>query len=368
MAPVVAELKRRRGLRVVIAVSAQHRDMLDQVLSLFKLSSDVDLNVMKPGQSLTDVTVRVIERMEPVLKKVRPDLLLVHGDTTTSLAGTIAAYYQKIPVGHVEAGLRTFDLQQPFPEEANRKLTDTLAQLYFCPTDLSAENLKREGHKSKNIFITGNTVIDALLATAAAERPFSDKKIGRLVQRWKPSDRAVLMTAHRRENFGQPFVHIFQAVRRLSARFPHVQWLYPVHPNPNVTGPAKKILGGLANVTLCAPLDYSDLVMVMKRVTLVLTDSGGLQEEAPSLGKPVLVLRDVTERPEAVKAGTVKLVGSAPVKIVANVSRLLTDRAFYSSMANAVNPYGDGRASVRIADSIEYYFGRRPNRPAPFRA
>jgi UDP-N-acetylglucosamine 2-epimerase (non-hydrolysing) len=366
MAPVVAALKRRASFKVVIAVSAQHRGMLDQVLKLFRLSSDVDLDVMKPGQSLTDVTVRVIERMEPVLKRVRPDLVLVHGDTTTSLAGAIASFYQHIPVGHVEAGLRTFDLEQPFPEEANRQLTDTLSTLYFCPTSLSEKNLLRERRNRNHIFITGNTVIDALLGVAAKPHTFTDTKVARVLSRWDSSTRSILMTAHRRENFGKPFDEIFKAVHALARRFERVQWVYPVHPNPNVESPARRILAGLANVHLCSPLDYADLVQVMKRSTLVVTDSGGLQEEAPSLGKPVLVLRDVTERPEAVKAGTVRLVGSDSKKIIQAVTRLLTQPAYHSKMANAVNPYGDGHASERIADAIAWYFGLARAKPRAF--
>ncbi len=366
MAPVVAALRRRKLFRVVIALSAQHRGMLDQVLALFRLSSDVDLDVMKPGQSLTDVTVRVVERMAPVLKRVQPDLVLVHGDTTTALAGTLSSFYQRIPVGHVEAGLRTFDLERPFPEEANRQLIDTLAQLYFCPTSLSAKNLLREHRNRDHIFITGNTVIDALLGVASRSHRFADKKIEKLLSNWNFSTRLVLMTAHRRENFGQPFEAIFKAIHTLARRFESVQWVYPVHPNPNVEGPAHRILHGLPNVHLCSPLDYADLVQVMKRSTFVITDSGGLQEEAPSLGKPVLVLRDVTERPEAVKAGTVRLVGSDSRKIIRAATKLLTDKPFYSEMANAVNPYGDGLASERIAHAIEWYFGLMRTKPGIF--
>jgi UDP-N-acetylglucosamine 2-epimerase (non-hydrolysing) len=366
MAPVVAALARRKSFRVVTAVSAQHRDMLDQVLALFRLKSQVDLDVMKSGQSLTDVTVRVLERMEPVLKRIRPDLVLVHGDTTTSLAGTLAAFYQRIPVGHVEAGLRTFDLDRPFPEEANRQITDVLTQLYFCPTSLSESHLRKEGRSADRIFVTGNTVIDALLGVAAQSHRFTDPKVKALLADKSVTRRLILMTAHRRENFGKPFDAIFKAVREISRRFPDAHWIYPVHPNPNVEKPAHEILGGVPNIHLLAPLDYADLVQVMKRSTLVVTDSGGLQEEAPSLGKPVLVLRDVTERPEAVKAGTVHLVGSDFNTIVRSASRLLNDASFYSKMANAVNPYGDGKASERIAHAIEWYFGLKRTKPARF--
>jgi UDP-N-acetylglucosamine 2-epimerase (non-hydrolysing) len=257
-------------------------------------------------------------------------------------------------------------LDRPFPEEANRQITDVLAQLYFCPTSLSAANLKREHRDPNHVFITGNTVIDALLDVAAKPHKFADKTVEKILASWTPQTRSILMTAHRRENFGAPFEQIFKSVRELARRFEAVQWIYPVHPNPNVEQPARKILQGLPNVHLCSPLDYADLVQVMKRSTLVVTDSGGLQEEAPSLGKPVLVLRDVTERPEAVKAGTVRLVGSNAKKIVQTASKLLTDTAFHSKMANAVNPYGDGRASVRIAHAIEWYFGLTRGKPGAF--
>lgn len=357
MAPVVDQLKSDKNFRVTVAVSAQHRDMLDQVLKIFGLKSDIDLDVMRPGQTLYELTSRVLLKFEPVLEKIKPDLVLVHGDTTTTLAGTLAAYYKKIPVGHVEAGLRTGDRYRPFPEEMNRRVTDAGATLFFAPTNESKRNLLREGHNDKYIFVTGNTVIDALLETAARPAKIPLKVTGKVV----------LMTAHRRENFGAPFKHVFNSVRQLARRFPNVQWVYPVHPNPNVKKPAHALLGGLSNVRLMPPLDYAALVALMKRCSFVVTDSGGLQEEAPSLGKPVLVLRDVTERPEAVRAGTVRLVGTDSGKFEREVTKLLLDKKHYAKMANAVNPYGDGRAAQRIHQAIRWYFGMSRTRPATFR-
>lgn len=366
MAPVVKRLQADKAFDVRVAVSAQHRDMLDQVLRIFKVRANVDLNLMKKGQTLTDITVDVLRRFEPVLKRIKPDLVLVHGDTTTTFAGTLASFYQKIPVGHVEAGLRTRDLFQPYPEEANRRLADALCALYFAPTSESRKNLLNDNAKSERIFVTGNTVIDALLWTAAGNRPVRSPALKTALQRagHKP---LILMTAHRRENFGAPFERIFSAIRQLSSAFPHHHWIYPVHPNPNVAGPARRRLGGLPNVHLMAPLDYGDLVSVLKRSVLVVTDSGGLQEEAPSLGKPVLVLREVTERPEAVKAGTVELVGTNPARLKKAVTSLLSNPRVYRRMANAVNPYGDGRAAERIHQAIRWYFGmgRRPGEFSP---
>ncbi len=368
MAPVVKQLMRESCFRVVVAVSAQHRGMLDQVLAAFKIKSHVDLDLMKPGQSLSDITVRVLDRFGPVLDRIKPDMVLVHGDTTTTLAGTLACYYKQIPVGHVEAGLRTNDLYRPFPEEANRQLTDALAALYFCPTNESAKNLHLEHRNRDRIFVTGNTVIDALLDTVETRKVVKDERLNKLLARMRASrTRMVLMTAHRRENFGKPFENVLSAVKQLSAKFPDVEWIYPVHPNPNVHGPAHRVLGKLSNVHLFAPLDYTDLVQAMDASTIVVTDSGGLQEEAPSLGKPVLVLRDVTERPEAVHAGTVLLVGTDEKKIVRETTKLLTDRRYYGKIANAVNPYGDGKASKRTSDAIRWYFGFSKSKPAPFR-
>jgi UDP-N-acetylglucosamine 2-epimerase (non-hydrolysing) len=365
---VVREFKSDSRFRVYVGLSAQHRGMLDQVLKLFGLKSDIDLDLMRKSQTLFDITSRVLTKFEPALERIKPDMVLVHGDTTTTLGGSLASFYKKIPVGHVEAGLRTNDLYRPFPEEANRRLTDALTTLYFAPTAESRDNLRKENISSKRIFITGNTVIDALLSVAEKKLSVRDSKLKKILREIdRRHARVILMTAHRRENFGAPFRNAFGAVRDAARRFPDVHWIYPVHPNPNVQGPARKILGSSKNIHLMAPLDYFDLVAVMKRSALVVTDSGGLQEEAPSLGKPVLVLRDVTERPEAVDAGTVRLVGTNPKKILGEVSRLLTDKAYYQRMANAVNPYGDGGACDRIRDAVLWHFGRRAKAPAPFR-
>jgi len=371
MAPVVRALKAARSITAQVVVSAQHRGMLDQVLDVFGLSADGDLDIMRPNQSLFDVTSAVLSRFDKALDRFRPDLVLVHGDTTTSFAGTLASYYKKIPVGHVEAGLRTRDLYQPFPEEANRRLTDALAALHFAPTEESRRNLLRENASPAGIFVTGNTVIDALLQAAAARRPVRNRAVARILDRVRSTGgRLILMTAHRRENFGAPFAEAFAAIRELSAHreFADVHWLYPVHPNPNVKAAAARHLKGRPNIHLVEPLDYGDLVAVLQASTLVVTDSGGLQEEAPSLGKPVLVLRAVTERPEAVRAGTVKLVGTDRNMILKETRRLLTDRAHYRRMSTAVNPYGDGKAADRIARAVAWYFDRTKKRPAPFKA
>jgi UDP-N-acetylglucosamine 2-epimerase (non-hydrolysing) len=370
MAPVVRALKGERSIDARVVVSAQHREMLDQVLQVFDLKADGDLDVMRPNQSLFDVTREVLARFEKAIDKFKPDLVLVHGDTTTSFAGTLACYYKKVAVGHVEAGLRTNDLYRPFPEEANRRLTDALATLHFAPTEEARRNLRRENINPRGIFVTGNTVIDALLQAAKKGRPVRNRAVARVLdKRASFGARIALLTAHRRENFGAPFDSAFSAVRELSRRreFSDVHWIYPVHPNPNVKKAVKRHLTGLANVHLVDPLDYGDLVAVLQAATIVLTDSGGLQEESPSLGKPVLVLRDVTERPEAVRAGTVKLVGTDKVKILRETRRLLTDKNHYRRMAEAVNPYGDGRAAARIAQGVAWYFNPSRRKPAPFR-
>lgn len=367
MAPVVQALQKEKRFVVTVAVSAQHRAMLDQVLNAFRLRSHVDLDLMRKGQSLFDVTSRILKSFEPVLEKTKPDLVLVHGDTTTTLGGSLAAYYKKIPVGHVEAGLRTNNKYQPFPEEINRRVTDSIATLFFAPTSQSQRNLLKENVPARQVFVTGNTVIDALLTTAQKTVPFRNKKLKNLLHRLKGEKTPfVLMTAHRRENFGRPFENVLRAVLALSKKFPGVHWVYPVHPNPNVEVPAYKYLKGRTNVHLFSPLEYTDLVQAMKQCVLVVTDSGGLQEEAPSLGKPVLVLRHVTERPEAVRAGTVRLVGTDPLKIENAVTRLLSDRRYYRKIANAVNPYGDGLASRRIVEAIGWYFGFRKKKPSSF--
>ena len=358
MAPVVKAIEQNENLQSVVTVTAQHREMLDQVL--FQIVPDYDLNLMKQGQTLTDITAGVLHGLEDILKKEQPDLVLVHGDTTTTFAATLAAFYQQIPVGHVEAGLRSGNMYSPYPEEANRKLTGVMTTLHFSPTPESRQNLLRENADDTKIFVTGNTVIDALLATVRTGYQFSDTDFQALLD---SPGKKVLITAHRRENQGAPMAHIFQAVRRLHETLPEVQFIFPIHKNPKVRELAAKILGDLDRVSIIEPLDYEPFANAMSRVDLILTDSGGLQEEAPALGKPVLVLRDTTERPEAVTAGTVELVGTDEEAIYHTAWTLLTDETAYSKMANAVNPYGDGKACGRITAAIEYYFGMREERP-----
>ena len=365
MAPVVLALKARREFSAAVAVTAQHRGMLDQVLKLFGLRPDADLDLMRENQSLTDITVRGLAGLAAVFARRRPDMVLVHGDTTTTLAASLAAYYHKIPVGHVEAGLRTHDPYRPFPEEINRRLTDALAAAHFAPTLEARRNLLREGIDARRIFVTGNTGIDALRLARARLAKFPPRLPMRAASAL--AGRCVLVTAHRRENFGRPLEEIFRALRAVARRRPSLSILYPVHPNPRVLGPARRILGAERNVVLTPPLDYGALVHAMTRVTLVVTDSGGIQEEAPGLGKPVLVLREVTERPEAVRAGTVRLVGRSRAKVEREISRLLDDRGLYRKMAAAVNPYGDGRAAERTVKGLLFYFGLTKARPEPFR-
>lgn len=361
MAPVVRALEAAPGIDSRVCVTAQHRDMLDQVLRLFELTPDHDLDLMKPGQDLTELTCRILLGMRDVLTEERPDLVLVHGDTATTLAASLAAFYARVPIGHVEAGLRTFDLAAPFPEEANRVLTDRLTTLFFAPTRKSADHLLAESIPENRVFITGNTVIDALLwvRDRMADRPWSEfQDVLGDFQAVLESDRAiVLITGHRRESFGGGFERICRAVRTLSERHPNVAFVYPVHLNPKVQGPVNATLGGLPNVHLLPPLDYAPFVKLMDRSMVVLTDSGGIQEEAPSLGKPVLVMRDVTERPEGIAAGTVALVGTDEAKIVDEVTRLLLDEAHYQGMSRAHNPYGDGQSSRRIAEIIREAMG-----------
>ena len=357
MAPVVRALDADPRFTGRVCVTAQHRDMLDQVLHLFQIEPHHDLNLMRPGQSLHGLTARVIEGLQPVLEAERPDVVLVHGDTTTTLAATLAAFYSRVPVGHVEAGLRTGDLDAPFPEEANRVLADKLCRYFFPPTPRAAEALRAEGVPEGRITVTGNTVIDALLwvRDAARGRPWGAEGAvyGGLAPFLPREDvPVVLITGHRRESFGQGFRDICGALRRLAQRFPGAQWVYPVHLNPQVQAPVREILSDLPNVHLLPPLDYLPFVRLMDRAALILTDSGGVQEEAPSLGVPVLVMRAVTERPEGVEAGTVRLVGTDPDALVAETSRLLTDGAAADAMRRAHNPYGDGRASARILDAL----------------
>lgn len=360
MAPVVKAIEENENLQSIVTVTAQHREMLDQVLQLFQIKPDFDLNLMKKNQTLTDITAGVLHGLEEILRQEQPDLVLVHGDTTTTFAATLAAFYQQIPVGHVEAGLRSGNMYSPYPEEANRKLTGVMTTLHFSPTPEARQNLLRENANDANIFVTGNTVIDALLSTVKPQYQFADAALQELMD--SPAQK-VLITAHRRENQGEPMAHIFQAVRRLHETLPEVQFIFPIHKNPKVRELAARILGDLERVHIIEPLDYEPFANAMARVDLILTDSGGLQEEAPALGKPVLVLRDTTERPEAVTAGTVELVGTDEDLIYNTALTLLTDANAYHKMANAVNPYGDGKASGRISNAIEYYFGIRAEKP-----
>jgi UDP-N-acetylglucosamine 2-epimerase (non-hydrolysing) len=360
MAPVVQALAADDRFEGICCVTAQHRDMLDQVLGLFELTPHHDLDLMRPGQSLHGLTARIIAGLGEVFEKDRPDVVLVHGDTTTTLASTLAAFYSRIPVGHVEAGLRTGDLSAPFPEEANRVLADRICTFHFPPTERSAQNLLDEQHRPEGIHITGNTVIDALLwvRDRVRHRPFDTDTYGTAADALStPAARVVLVTGHRRESFGGGFERICTAISQLAARHPHVHFIYPVHLNPRVQEPVHRHLSGRPNIHLLRPLDYAPFVRLMDRSTIILTDSGGIQEEAPSLGKPVLVMRDVTERPEGVASGTVKLVGTDIDRIVGGVHTLLTDTNAYAEMHRAHNPYGDGKASGRILDFLAENLG-----------
>lgn len=345
MAPVVKALAGEKGLRSLVCVTAQHREMLDQVLGLFSIAPDEDLDLMRDGQSLEELTARALPALGEALRRLKPDLLLVQGDTTTSMVAALAAFYARIPIGHVEAGLRTGDPDYPFPEEMNRRITSALARHHFAPTERARQNLLAEGIADSAIRVTGNTVIDALLEVVALKPSRAPK----LPLRGK---RLILVTAHRRENFGPPLLEIAGAIRDLAERYPDLDLVYPVHRNPNVDRPVRKELSGVPGVHLIDPLEYKAFVDLMAESDLILTDSGGIQEEAPSLGKPVLVLRDETERPEAVQAGTVRLVGPHRQIIVARAAELLDSKDAYAAMARAINPYGDGKAAGRIVDEI----------------
>ncbi|QKE65447.1 UDP-N-acetylglucosamine 2-epimerase (non-hydrolyzing) [Aquipseudomonas campi] len=354
MAPLVLALQRDERFDAKVCVTGQHRQMLDQVLDLFGLVPDFDLNIMKHGQDLTDVASAILLGMREVLREFKPDVVLVHGDTATTFAASVAAYYQQIPVAHVEAGLRTGDIYSPWPEEGNRKLTGALAQLHFAPTETSRGNLLREGIQSESIVVTGNTVIDALLRVVAKLDGDAElqAKLASSFPFLRPDRKLVLVTGHRRESFGSGFERICQALAETARRFPEVEIVYPVHLNPNVREPVNRLLVGIENVHLIEPLDYLPFVYLMNQSYLILTDSGGIQEEAPSLGKPVLVMRDTTERPEAVEAGTVKLVGTDVAAITTAIATLITDEAAYRQMSFAHNPYGDGKACLRILESL----------------
>lgn len=354
MAPLVHALRSDVRFETKVCVTAQHREMLDQVLELFEIIPDYDLNLMKPGQDLTGITCGILEGLKPILAEFKPDHVLVHGDTATTLSTTLAAYYQQIKVGHVEAGLRTGNIYSPWPEEGNRKLTGAVADLHFAPTETSKKNLLKENIAEEGIFVTGNTVIDALLEVV--EKLETDEVLNKqMKERFSFLDdckRMVLITGHRRESFGGGFERICQAIVQLAIAFPMVEFVYPMHLNPNVREPVNRLLNGLNNIFLIEPLDYLPFVYAMNRSSVLLTDSGGIQEEAPSLGKPVLVMRDTTERPEAVDAGTVKLVGTDVKTIVTELTALLTDEQAYKDMSFAHNPYGDGEACQRICDVL----------------
>ncbi|WP_405723204.1 non-hydrolyzing UDP-N-acetylglucosamine 2-epimerase [Anaerovibrio slackiae] len=364
MAPVVLELAKHPDKIVpVVTVTAQHRDMLDQVLNLFQIKPDHDLDIMAAGQTLFDITSRAMMGLDKVLQEEKPDIVLVHGDTTTTFAGALASYYHQVSVGHVEAGLRTHNKYSPFPEEMNRKLTGSIADLHFAPTDTSEQNLVAESVDSERIFVTGNTVIDALHKTVDDDFQFEDEVLQGIDFKNK---RIVLLTTHRRENLGEPMRHVYRAMRRLVDEFEDVEIVFPVHKNPKVREVVQEELGGLSKVHLIDPLDYEPFANLMHRSHLILTDSGGVQEEAPALGKPVLVLRDTTERPEAVAAGTVKLIGTDEKVVYDEAKLLLTDRDEYSRMSEACNPYGDGKASQRIIQAILYHYGLAEEKPESF--
>ena len=366
MAPVVLELgKYPDKIQPVVAVTAQHREMLDQVLNLFKIKPDHDLDIMAAGQTLFDITTRAMNGLNKVLEEEKPDIVLVHGDTTTTFAGALAAYYHQIDVGHVEAGLRTHNIYSPFPEEMNRKLTGSIAALHFAPTSTSEANLKAENVDSERIFVTGNTVIDALQKTANDDYVFESELLQNIDYKNK---RVILVTTHRRENLGEPMRHVYKALRQIVEEFDDVEVVFPVHKNPKVREVVAEELGGLDKVHLIDPLDYEPFANLMHRSYLILTDSGGVQEEAPALGKPVLVLRDTTERPEAVAAATVKLIGTDRDVVYKEAVELLTNKEEYNRMSESVNPYGDGQASRRIIEAILYHYGLAENKPDAFEA
>lgn len=362
MAPLVLKLKQDERFEEITVVSAQHREMLDQVLDIFKIKPDYDFNIMHKNQTLEDITSKVLMDMAKVIKTEHPDIVLVHGDTTTSFAAGLATFYEQTTLGHVEAGLRTWNKYSPFPEEMNRQMTDDLADLYFAPTELSKKNLIKENHPSDNIYVTGNTAIDALEQTVKKDYHHD------ILDEITPGNRVILVTMHRRENQGEPMRRVFKVMKQVVDSYDDVEIIYPVHLSPRVQAVAKEVLGGDPRIHLIKPLDVVDFHNLAKRSYFIMTDSGGVQEEAPSLGKPVLVLRDTTERPEGVEAGTLKLVGTEVDKVHDEMIRLLEDKKAYDEMANAKNPYGDGKASDRIMNAIAYYFDKEHNqKPADFR-
>ena len=361
MAPLVLELqKQSQRFEAITTVSAQHREMLDQVLDIFHIKPDYDLNIMHARQTLTDITSNVLINLDKILKEAKPDIVLVHGDTTTTFAASVAAFYNQIPIGHVEAGLRTWEKYSPYPEEMNRQMTDAMTDLYFAPTNQSKANLLKENHKEDNIYITGNTAIDALKQTV-------DKGYHHdILDKVSPDNKLILLTMHRRENQGGPMRRVFKVIREVVESREDVEVIYPVHLSPAVQEAAKEILGNTERIHLISPLDVVDFHNLAARSYFIMTDSGGVQEEAPSLGKPVLVLRDTTERPEGVEAGTLKLVGTESEKVKEEMEKLLDNDAEYQRMAQAKNPYGDGKASERILDAIAYYFGVTDKKPIEF--
>lgn len=362
MAPLVKELEKSQDIETVTCVTAQHREMLDQVLNIFDIKPDYDLNIMKREQTLVDIVVGTLAGLSSVYSEAKPDMVLVHGDTSTTFVGALAAFYQKIKVGHVEAGLRTFDKYFPYPEEMNRKLTGSIADLHFAPTKNNVNNLVGESIKRSDIFVTGNTVIDALATTVSEGYVFKNKDLKEVDFR----KRVLCVTAHRRENLGEPLKDICEGLKKIACEYKDVEIVYPVHLNPLVQNTAREILGSSNNVHLIDPLDVCDMHNLISRSHLVLTDSGGLQEEAPSLGKPVLVLRNETERPEAITAGTVKIAGNSKENVYNMTKELLDDNEKYQKMAKSVNPYGDGLASKRIVQAILYYFDKSSKRPNEF--
>lgn len=361
MAPLVLELqKQSQRFEAITTVSAQHREMLDQVLDNFHIKPDYDLNIMHARQTLTDITSNVLINLDKILKEAKPDIVLVHGDTTTTFAASVAAFYNQIPIGHVEAGLRTWEKYSPYPEEMNRQMTDAMTDLYFAPTNQSKANLLKENHKEDNIYITGNTAIDALKQTVDKEYHHD------ILDKVSPDNKLILLTMHRRENQGEPMRRVFKVIREVVESREDVEVIYPVHLSPAVQEAAKEILGNTERIHLISPLDVVDFHNLAARSYFIMTDSGGVQEEAPSLGKPVLVLRDTTERPEGVEAGTLKLVGTESEKVKKEMEELLDNDAEYQRMTQAKNPYGDGKASERILDAIAYYFGVTDKKPIEF--
>ena len=361
MAPLVLELqKQSQRFEAITTVSAQHREMLDQVLDIFHIKPDYDLNIMHARQTLTDITSNVLINLDKILKEAKPDIVLVHGDTTTTFSASVAAFYNQIPIGHVEAGLRTWEKYSPYPEEMNRQMTDAMTDLYFAPTNQSKANLLKENHKEDNIYITGNTAIDALKQTVDKEYHHD------ILDKVSPDNKLILLTMHRRENQGEPMRRVFKVIREVVESREDVEVIYPVHLSPAVQEVAKEILGNTERIHLISPLDVVDFHNLAARSYFIMTDSGGVQEEAPSLGKPVLVLRDKTERPEGVEAGTLKLVGTESEKVKKEMEELLDNDAEYQRMAQAKNPYGDGKASERILDAIAYYFGVTDKKPIEF--